>query len=320
MSEIVIANAGALARLGFGHKVESAIELWLAGLSSEGTRKVYRWELRQFAGFAGHAGVGHAMAAFLQLEDGAAHAVADAWRAAKIAAGRSPASVSRSMAALNSFVAGAKRHGLTRLSLRANAEKSLRYRDTRGCGLGGVRKLLSEAAGQGQRKANRDTAILRLAFGLGLRRNEIASLDIGHADLAGDKLQVLGKGNRERLALTLPKHAKDALAAWLNHRGTDAPDAPLFIKLAHNSPGNRISGAGVYHLIGDQLGRRAKVAARPHGLRHTAITAALDAFAGDYRKARAFSRHASLETVRRYDDNRSDHAGQVAAVVHGLAV
>lgn len=86
----------------------------------------------------------------------------------------------------------------------------------------------------------------------------------------------------------------------------------MFINLAHNSSGNRISGAGVYHLIRDQLGKRANVAAaRPHGLRHAAITAALDAFTGDYRKARAFSRHASLETVRRYDDNRADQAGQV---------
>jgi integrase/recombinase XerC len=232
---------------------------------------------------------------FLKLSDGQAHAVADAWRAAKISAGRSPASVNRSMAALNSFCACAKRYGSTELSLKAKAEKAQRYRDTRGCGIHSVQKLLNEAAGQDYRKAARDTAILRLAFGLGLRRNEIASLDVGHVDLAGNKLHVLGKGSRERIALTLPKNAKEALAAWLGHRGTSAPDAPLFINLAHNSSGNRISGAGVYHLIRDQLGKRANVAAaRPHGLRHAAITA-LDAFAGDYRKARAFSRHASLE-------------------------
>jgi integrase/recombinase XerC len=53
-------------------------------------------------------------------------------------------------------------------------------------------------------------------------------------------------------------------------------------------------------------------------LRHTAITAALDAFNGDYRKTRAFSRHASLDTVRRYDDNRADHAGQVAQALDAI--
>jgi integrase/recombinase XerC len=319
MNEIAIMKAGALAEAGLAPKVESAIELWLAGLSSEGTRKAYRWELDQFAAFAGHGDAAAAMAQFLKLSDGPAHAVADAWRAAKIAAGRSPSSVNRSMATLNSFVASAKRHGLTQLSLKAKAEKAQRYKDTRGCGLGGVQKLLAEAASQDNAKAARDTAILRLAFGLGLRRNEIASLDIGHADLEGEKLHVLGKGSRERIALTLPKNAKDALAAWLKWRGTDILDAPLFINLAHNSKGNRLSGAGVYDIIAYQLGKRASVAARPHGLRHAAITAALDAFQGDYRRARAFSRHASLETVRRYDDARADHAGQVAAIVDGLA-
>jgi integrase/recombinase XerC len=319
MNEIAITGNSAVADFTFGPKVASAIELWLQGLSSEGTRKAYLWEMQQFAAFAGHADVAAAMASFLRLTDGQAHAVADAWRAHKIAAGRSPASVNRSMATLNSFVASAKRHGLTELSLKAKAEKSQRYRDTRGCGLGGVQRLLAEAQGQASRKAARDEAILRLAFGLGLRRNEIATLDVGHVDLVGEKLHILGKGSRERIALTLPKNAKDALATWLRWRGADAPDAPLFINLAHNSPGNRISGAGVYDVVRYQLGKRANITARPHGLRHAAITAALDAFGGDYRKARAFSRHASLETVRRYDDNRADHAGQVAAVVDGLA-
>ncbi len=179
------------------------------------------------------------MAHFLKLNDGQAHAAADSWRAAKIAAGRSPASVNRSMATLNSFVSSAKRHGLTELSLKAKAEKAQRYRDTRGCGLDGVQKLLAEAQGQDPRKAARDEAMLRLAFGLGLRRNEIASLDIGHVDLAGDKLFLLGKGSRERVALTVPKNAKEALAACLQWRGTNVADAPLFINLAalmHPSP------------------------------------------------------------------------------------
>jgi len=51
-----------------------------------------------------------------------------------------------------------------------------------------------------------------------------------------------------------------------------------------------LSGSGIYHIIGAQLGARAGIRARPHGLRHTAITSALDAFNGDYRKTRAFSR------------------------------
>ena len=56
---------------------------------------------------------------------------------------------------------------------------------------------------------------------------------------------------------------------------------------------------------------------RPHGLRHTAITALLDAGAG-LREAQRFSRHADPRTLMRYDDNRSDIAGEMARRVSDM--
>ena len=53
-------------------------------------------------------------------------------------------------------------------------------------------------------------------------------------------------------------------------------------------------------------------AARPHGLRHAAITEALDATGGDVRAVQRFSRHRSLATLQLYDDSRQDLGGQVA--------
>jgi integrase/recombinase XerC len=67
------------------------------------------------------------------------------------------------------------------------------------------------------------------------------------------------------------------------------------------------------------LGTRAGLGhVRPHGLRHASVTAALDAGV-DIRKVQKFSRHRDLRTLTLYDDNRSDMAGEVAAVVAGLA-
>ena len=62
---------------------------------------------------------------------------------------------------------------------------------------------------------------------------------------------------------------------------------------------------------------RAEVAGpvRPHGLRHTAITEALEVSGGNLREAAKFSRHQRLETILIYDDNRTDVAGQLAAKV-----
>ena len=52
---------------------------------------------------------------------------------------------------------------------------------------------------------------------------------------------------------------------------------------------------------------------RPHGLRHASIAAALDTSNGDVRAAQAHARHANRQTTMRYDDNRQDLAGKVAA-------
>ena len=42
----------------------------------------------------------------------------------------------------------------------------------------------------------------------------------------------------------------------------------------------------------------------PHRIRHSAITAYLDASDGNIRAAQSLSRHANLNTLNRYDDNR----------------
>jgi integrase/recombinase XerC len=57
---------------------------------------------------------------------------------------------------------------------------------------------------------------------------------------------------------------------------------------------------------------------RPHALRHTAITLALDVARGDVRKVRSFSRHADVRTVMIYDDNRQDHGGKLAEAISAL--
>ncbi|MBD2207618.1 hypothetical protein H6G33_35395 [Calothrix sp. FACHB-1219] len=44
----------------------------------------------------------------------------------------------------------------------------------------------------------------------------------------------------------------------------------------------------------------------PHRIRHSAITAALDATDGNLRKVQKLSRHAKIDTLLIYDDNRSN--------------
>ncbi len=60
---------------------------------------------------------------------------------------------------------------------------------------------------------------------------------------------------------------------------------------------------------------KADLAVRPHGLRHLAITAALDLTQGDVRAVQKFSRHRDVRVLSVYDDTRADLGGEVARLV-----
>jgi len=226
--------------------------------------------------------------------------------------------VNRRLSAVRSLVDLARTVGAIMWALDVPGVKEEKYRDTRGPGLDGVSKLMAEVDRRQDHKAVaaiRDRALLRLINGMGLRRAEVVSLDLDHVDLDGCALEVLGKGKRERARLSVPPWARAALAAWIEVRGT-AP-GPLFVSIGKAGRlGDRLTGDGVRFILAG-IGASVGVKVRPHGLRHTAITALLDSGA-DVRDVQKFSRHADLNTLMIYDDNREDKFGKMAAIVDGL--
>lgn len=104
------------------------------------------------------------------------------------------------------------------------------------------------------------------------------------------------------------------LSAWIEARGSE-PGA-LFGNFDRARKGARLSGTSLYRLV-RELGLRVGVRARPHGLRHAAITEALDLTSGDVRAVQRFSRHKDVRTLSLYDDSREDLAGKVASLVAG---
>jgi len=63
------------------------------------------------------------------------------------------------------------------------------------------------------------------------------------------------------------------------------------------------------------LGHLLGTTVRPHGLRHAAITEALNQTNGNVRAVQRFSRHKDVRVVLAYDDNRSDVAAAIAASI-----
>lgn len=238
-----------------------------------------------------------------------------AWVAAMQDAAVSQATIARRIAALRACVDVAQRLGICDWTLDVSVTTPKPYRDTRGPGTDGVTRLLAAAAAQDSPTRERDGALIWCMFGRGLRRAEVAGLDLDDLDLAHARLHILGKHRREREWLTIPEQTCAALHAWLALRGSSA--GPLFWALDRAAFGKRLTPGGIAYIT-HRLGAIAGLAAhqaRPHGLRHAAITAGLDATGGDTRAVQSFARLADANTIRHYDDSRVDLAGQVAGKI-----
>lgn len=279
------------------------------------TLRAYRHDLEDFRRFAGVPTMAHAAALLLAHGHGAANGLALAYRADLTDRGLAAATINRRLAALRALVKIARTLGFVPWALEVSNVTSQGYRDTRGPGDEGYRQLLAVLDRRRGPAAPRDRAAVRLLFDLALRRGEVVSLDVAHVDLAGGIIQVRGKGQTERVRLTLPDPTRAALAAWLSVRGT-AP-GPLFTNFdrARKGFGRRLTGRSLHRIVGE-LGEEAGLKeVRPHGLRHAAITAALDRTGGDIRAVQRFSRHRDVRVLAVYDDNREDLGGRVARLV-----
>src|SRR5262249_49678196 len=233
---------------------------------------------------------------------GGANAAALAWRNDMAARRLAPATIARRLAALRSLVKLARVLGITTWALEVEAPRVETLRDTRGPGKDGFRRLLAQLKVRSDRKGLRDRAILHLLFDLALRRAEVCSLDLCHLDLQAGAVEVLGKGRERRERLSLPGPTREALVAWVQVRG--AAPGPLFTSLDRAGKGSgRLTGSAVYTIV-RTLGHKVGLVARPHGLRHAAITEALDRTSGDVRKVQRFSRHRDVRVLLRYDDAR----------------
>jgi integrase/recombinase XerC len=297
------------------HFLTSGVDLvssFLRGRNQK-TIEAYRKDLEDFRAFLGAKSIDDASKILLSRGPGDANALALAYKTSLIERDLQAATVNRRLAALRSLVKLARTLGLTLYTLSVENMKSQSYRDTRGPGKDGYRAMLEIAKGAKEPKAVRDTAILHLLYDLGLRRGEVVSLDMDDLDLTAGILSILGKGRTQRESLTLPSETKKVLTEWLRIRGND--QGPLFTNFDPAGSGSvRLTGDGLYKII-TYLGKKAGIKARPHGLRHSAITQALDLTKGNIRAVAKFSRHRNIQVLTLYDDNRENLGGGVAAMV-----
>jgi integrase/recombinase XerC len=195
--------------------------------------------------------------------------------------------------------------------LEVPAVRSEPYRDTKGPGLQGFRRIFDAAGEQNNPVvATRDTAMLRVLWSLGLRRAELCELDLAHLDQQGKRLSILGKGRRERKWLELPAKTMEAINAWIEVRGSH--EGALFTNLDRRTKRARLSGAGLYQIV-TRLGKSVGIKTRPHGLRHATISQRI-ASGMPLPEVQDFSRHSNVATLMLYNDRLNDAAGRLSAM------
>jgi integrase/recombinase XerC len=93
----------------------------------------------------------------------------------------------------------------------------------------------------------------------------------------------------------------------------------LFVSVDFANAGGRLTGDGLRKML-VKLSERAGIKKQmsPHRVRHSAITAALDATDGNVRKVQKLSRHRKLDTLMIYDDNRHKDQGQITDLLDGM--
>jgi integrase/recombinase XerC len=289
------------------------LDAFLAGRKEE-TIKAYRADLEDFQAFVQASTLDQAAGLLMARGLGEANALALAYRTHLMDRNLAAITVNRRLTALRSMIKLARTLGLIPWTLEIQGLKTEGCRDTRGPGRNGFRALLEVLNGRSDSKTVRDRAILRCLFDLGLRRKEVITMDLEDFDRQAGTLAVLGKGRTAKNTLTLPPQTKQALDRWLDARGQEP--GPLFLTMNRANQGEilRLTAAGLYGMV-RELGRKAGLKVWPHGLRHSAITEALDATGGNIRAVQRFSRHKDVRVIERYDDNRTDLAGDVARKV-----
>lgn len=152
----------------------------------------------------------------------------------------------------------------------------------------------------------RDAALIALFKIVGLRRAEMAALNLDDYDQANQHLTIHGKRNKTRVVPLEDAGALAALADWLyllfNGGTRQTMTGPLFTRILKGGAitQERLTDQGLYHIL-DTRRQQARIATfTPHDLRRTFAGDLLDAGV-DISTVQKLMGHANANTTSGYD-------------------
>jgi integrase/recombinase XerC len=277
-----------------------ALERWLTHLraldgAATNTTTAYGRDVAGYLAFlATHRGGAEGTASLTTL------AIQDirAWMAHERGRGLSARSLARALSAVKGFTAWlADRDGADATAILSTRGPKFRRKLPRPLSEDGARAMLDTVGYQSREDwiAARDTAVVTLLYGCGLRISEALGLTGADHPLP-DVLRITGKGDKTRLVPVLPA-ARAAVAQYARLCPYDlGRNQPLFRGARGGALNPRLI-ALVMEKTRLQLGLPAT--ATPHALRHSFATHLLSA-GGDLRAIQELLGHASLSTTQAY--------------------
>lgn len=163
------------------------------------------------------------------------------------------------------------------------------------------KKLLEAATNIEDRNKERDFAILTLFLNCGMRLSELVGINFKDIDFSDCKLNIIGKGNKER-TIYLNKACIKAVNDYIKIRPRDSVKYNSKDALFLSERKERISNRTVQHIVKQEL-LRAGLEPRKysvHKLRHTAATLMYQYGDIDIRALQELLGHESISTTEIY--------------------
>ena len=148
--------------------------------------------------------------------------------------------------------------------------------------------------------AKRDRAILELLYGSGIRRAELAELNLDDVDFGQRVAVVTGKGNKRRM-VPLTEASVLAMQSYLNER--PASDDRAFF-LSNRSA--RLGLRQVWKIVKDYAAQSGVDRATTHAMRHSFATHFIEG-GGDVSSLQRLLGHANIATTQIYIDQSIAH-------------
>ncbi len=263
------------------------------------------------------------------LTDGEAGAFSCDWAAlrfqhtaairARLATGYKPATANRMLCALRGTLKTAWRLGLMSAEEyhRAADVQAIRGQTVpagRELRAGEISALMAACQRDETPAGARDAAVISLMYSVGLRREEVVSLDLRDYDPGNGRLLIKGKGNKERTAYP-EDGAGDALADWLLVRGDAHGALFLPINKVGKITNRRLTNQAIYNLLRKRAAEACVKNFSPHDLRRTFVGDLLEAGA-DIATVARMAGHANVQTTARYDRRPEEAKRRAGRLLH----